>query len=117
MTLQALAEWDSGNWQTAARAARASIETRLFIDGRYVDAAKGGRFATVDPATGETASRDVGGHGRRHRSGGSRGEARFSQRRLVANGAASAHGDPVPLREPHRARRRAARGAGNAGHG
>ena len=33
--------------------ARASIETRLFIDGSYVDAAKGGRFATVDPATGE----------------------------------------------------------------
>ena len=56
MTLQALAEWDSGNWQTAARAARASIETRLFIDGRYVDAAKGGRFATVDPATGETVA-------------------------------------------------------------
>src|SRR5918995_62390 len=54
MTLQELAEWDSGSWQTAARAARASIETRLFIDGRYVDAAKGGRFATVDPATGET---------------------------------------------------------------
>jgi acyl-CoA reductase-like NAD-dependent aldehyde dehydrogenase len=54
MTLQELAGWDSGNWQTAARAARASIETRLFIDGRYVDAAKGGRFATVDPATGET---------------------------------------------------------------
>src|SRR5687768_3861775 len=56
MTLQELAEWDSGNWQTAARAARASIETRLFIDGHYVDAAKGGRFATVDPATGETVA-------------------------------------------------------------
>ena len=54
MTLHELAEWDSGNWQSAARAARACIETRLFIDGRYVDAAKGGRFATVDPATGET---------------------------------------------------------------
>src|SRR5688572_10310085 len=54
MTLQDLAEWDSGSWQTAARAARASLETRLFIDGRFVDAAKGGRFATVNPATGET---------------------------------------------------------------
>jgi acyl-CoA reductase-like NAD-dependent aldehyde dehydrogenase len=54
MTLQELGAWDSGKWQSAARAARVRIETRLFIDGRYVDAAKGGRFATVDPATGET---------------------------------------------------------------
>jgi gamma-glutamyl-gamma-aminobutyraldehyde dehydrogenase len=37
-----------------ARARKLKPETRLFIDGKFVDAKKGGRFATVNPATGET---------------------------------------------------------------
>jgi gamma-glutamyl-gamma-aminobutyraldehyde dehydrogenase len=53
MSLQTLAQKDRNYWQAAARAARSRIETRLFIDGRFVDAAKGGRFTTVNPATGE----------------------------------------------------------------
>jgi len=36
-----------------SRSARPRIETRLFIDGRFVDAARAGRFTTVNPATGE----------------------------------------------------------------
>jgi acyl-CoA reductase-like NAD-dependent aldehyde dehydrogenase len=54
MSLQALAGHDRGRWQATARTARSRIETRLFIDGRFVDAAKGGRFATINPASGET---------------------------------------------------------------
>jgi gamma-glutamyl-gamma-aminobutyraldehyde dehydrogenase len=42
------------DWQEAAGKAVSGIETRLFIDGDYRDAAEGGRFATINPATGET---------------------------------------------------------------
>jgi acyl-CoA reductase-like NAD-dependent aldehyde dehydrogenase len=54
MSLSTLTERNRADWQSAASAARARLETRLFIDGRFVDAAKGGRFATVNPANGET---------------------------------------------------------------
>ena len=53
MSIQALATHDRGRWQAAASKARQHIETRLFIDGRFVDARKGGRFTTVNPANGE----------------------------------------------------------------
>jgi acyl-CoA reductase-like NAD-dependent aldehyde dehydrogenase len=53
MSLQVLGKYDKVRWQAVAKAASARIETRLFIEGRYVDAAKGERFATVNPATGE----------------------------------------------------------------
>ena len=53
MSLAALSTHDRSRWQAIAAAARPRIETRLFIDGRFVDAARGGRFATVNPATGE----------------------------------------------------------------
>jgi acyl-CoA reductase-like NAD-dependent aldehyde dehydrogenase len=53
MSLAALSAHDRSRWQAIAAAARPRIETRLFIDGRFVDAARGGRFATVNPATGE----------------------------------------------------------------
>ena len=41
-------------WQDIADKARTQIETRLFIDGDYRDAVAGGRFATINPANGET---------------------------------------------------------------
>ena len=53
MNLQTLGQHDKRRWQATASAARERIETRLFIDGRFVDAAKGGRFTTVNPATSE----------------------------------------------------------------
>jgi 4-(gamma-glutamylamino)butanal dehydrogenase len=53
MTLQTLAQYDRNHWHSVAAAAQKRIETRLFIDGRFVDAAQGGRFITVNPATGE----------------------------------------------------------------
>jgi gamma-glutamyl-gamma-aminobutyraldehyde dehydrogenase len=53
MSLQTLAQYDRSRWHSVAAAAQKRIETRLFIDGRFVDAAKGGRFTTVNPANGE----------------------------------------------------------------
>ncbi len=53
MSLQTLTGHDRGQWKAAAAIARKRIETRLFIDGRFVDAAKGGRFTTINPANGE----------------------------------------------------------------
>lgn len=51
MTMSA-AEKDTGkNWH--ALAAEVDPEVRLFIGGEYVDAAEGGRFQSINPATGE----------------------------------------------------------------
>jgi gamma-glutamyl-gamma-aminobutyraldehyde dehydrogenase len=41
-------------WIAVAEKARANVQTRLFIDGDYCDAAAGGRFVTINPANGET---------------------------------------------------------------
>jgi gamma-glutamyl-gamma-aminobutyraldehyde dehydrogenase len=44
---------DNKHWQAIADRAKAQVETRLFIDGDFVDCADGGRFETVNPANGE----------------------------------------------------------------
>ncbi len=54
MSLESIEEHDLAQWQSVAEKAKQNIETRLFIGGDYVDAAKGGRFATIDPSSGET---------------------------------------------------------------
>ena len=91
-------------WQKQQRPRVASIETRLFIDGQFVDAVKGGRFATVNPANGETLAADVGRHRRGHRPRRRRRQTRVPRRRLVAHGAAPAHGSDVSLRRADRCR-------------
>lgn len=53
MSLSAIANHDAARWREIADAARQRIETRLFIDGDYVDAAAGGRFVTNNPANDE----------------------------------------------------------------
>ncbi|MGE0583487.1 MAG: aldehyde dehydrogenase family protein [Steroidobacteraceae bacterium] len=53
MSIQALAQHDRSRWQAVATKAQKKLETRLFIDGKFVDAKKGGRFTSVNPATGE----------------------------------------------------------------
>jgi gamma-glutamyl-gamma-aminobutyraldehyde dehydrogenase len=53
MGLATLGSYDEAKWHAVAEQARKRLETRLFIDGAYRDAAKGGRFATIDPANGE----------------------------------------------------------------
>jgi gamma-glutamyl-gamma-aminobutyraldehyde dehydrogenase len=61
MSLATLADYDRARWHAAARAEQRQLETRLFINGDYVDAAAGGRFATVNPATGETLAEVAAG--------------------------------------------------------
>ena len=39
---------DRGRWQSVATSAQ-KLETRLFIDGKFVDARKGGRFSQRQP--------------------------------------------------------------------
>jgi gamma-glutamyl-gamma-aminobutyraldehyde dehydrogenase len=63
MSLQTLSGHDRGQWKAAAATARKRIETRLFIDGRFVDAAKGGRFTTINPANGEPLAEMSAGTG------------------------------------------------------
>lgn len=53
MNLAALEDYDLGLWQKTASRHRQHIETRLFINGEFVDAAKGGRLVTTNPANGE----------------------------------------------------------------
>jgi acyl-CoA reductase-like NAD-dependent aldehyde dehydrogenase len=53
MSLATLEDYDLSGWQESASAQRKHIETRLFIDGEFVDALRGGRFSTSNPATGE----------------------------------------------------------------
>jgi gamma-glutamyl-gamma-aminobutyraldehyde dehydrogenase len=45
-----LASLTTSDWQ--ARASRVRYETRHFIDGKYVDSVKKGRFTVINPATG-----------------------------------------------------------------
>ncbi len=63
MSLETIRNYDATQWQDAAARARGRIETRLFIDGDFVDAADGGRFATADPATGDTLAEMSEGNG------------------------------------------------------
>ena len=51
MHLSRLPDLDKAQWVSLADGLK--LETRLFIDGEYVDAANGGRFETVNPATGK----------------------------------------------------------------
>jgi gamma-glutamyl-gamma-aminobutyraldehyde dehydrogenase len=53
MSLAQLENYDLEAWQQAASRNRRNIETRLFINGEFVDATAGGQFATINPATGE----------------------------------------------------------------
>jgi len=53
MNLAQVEQYDSAGWQKVAQAVKRKVETRLFIDGKFVDAKKGGRFVTYNPANGE----------------------------------------------------------------
>ena len=54
MSLSNIQSHDKKRWQSVARYATDRLETRLFINGEFCDAVEGGRFTTVNPATGET---------------------------------------------------------------
>lgn len=63
MNLAALENYDLGLWQKTAVKQRKHIETRLFINGEFVDAGKGGRFTTTNPANGEVLAEMSAGTG------------------------------------------------------
>ena len=63
MSLEQISEYDANRWQQLAAVARQRIETRLFIDGQWVDAADGGRFETIDPSNGEVLAAMAAGTG------------------------------------------------------
>jgi len=54
MSLESIESYDRQKWHSVAKNALASVETRLFINGEFTDAQAGGRFATINPANGET---------------------------------------------------------------
>ena len=56
MSLENIAKHDASRWLELADQARAQVETRLFIDGDWTDAAEGGRFETIDPSNGEVVA-------------------------------------------------------------
>ncbi len=53
MSIEALANYGLTEWQATARRELARVETRLFIDGAFVEAKAGGRFETINPANNE----------------------------------------------------------------
>jgi gamma-glutamyl-gamma-aminobutyraldehyde dehydrogenase len=61
MSIKTAQAQDRAGWQRLATRARSGLETRLFIDGEYVDAVDGGRFATVNPADGEVVAEMAAG--------------------------------------------------------
>ncbi|MEE4174214.1 MAG: aldehyde dehydrogenase family protein [Xanthomonadales bacterium] len=54
MSLQTAQDLSRADWHTLAGKLKGSLEPLHFIDGEFVDSRDGGRFETVDPATGET---------------------------------------------------------------
>ncbi len=54
MSIAALERYSRDDWKDAAARELGAVESRLWIDGRFVDAADGKRFDSVDPGTGET---------------------------------------------------------------
>ena len=63
MSLEQIAQYDTKRWQDVAANARQNIETRLFIDGDWADAADSGRFETIDPSNGEVLAAMAAGTG------------------------------------------------------
>jgi gamma-glutamyl-gamma-aminobutyraldehyde dehydrogenase len=61
MSIQTAAKYNHLKWQAVAAKAQKKPETRLFIDGKFVDAKKGGRLESVNPATGEVIAEYAAG--------------------------------------------------------
>src|SRR5262245_33878314 len=61
MSIQAAAKYNHLKWQAVAARAQKKPETRLFIDGKFVDAKKGGRIESVNPANGKVIAEVAAG--------------------------------------------------------
>jgi len=61
MSLSDVESHDAQRWHSVAGDAIARLETRLFINGEFCEALEGGRFNTVNPATGKNLAKMVKG--------------------------------------------------------
>jgi len=61
MSIEAATHFDRKHWTAAAEKLRQRLPTRHFIDGDTIDAVEGGRFATINPATGEVLAEVAAG--------------------------------------------------------
>ncbi|HKX99789.1 MAG TPA: aldehyde dehydrogenase family protein, partial [Steroidobacteraceae bacterium] len=61
MSIQAVASHSHARWKSVAEKAQKKPEGRLFIDGKYVDARKGGRIESVNPANGQVIAEVAAG--------------------------------------------------------
>jgi gamma-glutamyl-gamma-aminobutyraldehyde dehydrogenase len=61
MSLSDVESNDAQRWHSIAGDAIARLETRLFINGEFCEALEGGRFNTVNPATGKNLAKVVKG--------------------------------------------------------
>ena len=61
MSLSDVESNDAQRWHSIASDAIARLETRLFINGEFCEALEGGRFNTVNPATGKNLAKVVKG--------------------------------------------------------
>jgi gamma-glutamyl-gamma-aminobutyraldehyde dehydrogenase len=61
MSLSTIESHDAQRWRSIAGDTKARLETRLFINGEFCEALEGGRFNTVNPATGENLAKVVKG--------------------------------------------------------
>src|SRR5687767_15874434 len=61
MSIQTVANHTHARWKSVADKAQKKPETRLFIDGKFVDAKRGGRIESVNPANGEVIAEVAAG--------------------------------------------------------
>jgi gamma-glutamyl-gamma-aminobutyraldehyde dehydrogenase len=64
MSIEAVSNHDLPTWQSIAMRELSQLETRLFINGEFVDAIDGGRFESVNPANGEIVASVAAGNSR-----------------------------------------------------
>ncbi len=64
MTLKSVQNHSRADWHAAADRLQGRLQTGHFIDGETTDALDGGRFETVNPATGQVLAEVAAGNGR-----------------------------------------------------
>jgi acyl-CoA reductase-like NAD-dependent aldehyde dehydrogenase len=64
MSIEALADYTTEQWNAVAEKVMANIPPGLFIDGKHVDALDGGRIASINPANGQLVAEVAAGSAR-----------------------------------------------------
>jgi gamma-glutamyl-gamma-aminobutyraldehyde dehydrogenase len=64
MSIEAVSNCDLSHWRSVAMRELSQLETRLFINGDFVDAIDGHRFESINPATGETIASVAAANGK-----------------------------------------------------